>query len=78
MSEQSKKFGEELRKLADAFLSKVKEYVDVCVLMRDLGKIERLASVVNMQMGYEVVKNLRDKGFSMELSELCDRAGEPK
>ena len=64
-----------LRKLGDEFLKTVREEVDSCVLLCDAGRLGRLIRAVNTQTGYEVVRTIREKGFSKELTELCDKVG---
>lgn len=64
-----------LRKLGDEFLDALKEEVDSCILLCDIDRLHNLTHAVDMVMGYEVLKVLRDKGFSKEITELCDKAG---
>ena len=72
---EREKIRKELRKVADEFLETVREEVDSCVLLCDAGRLGRLVATVNTQMGYELVRTIREKGFSKELTELCDKVG---
>jgi hypothetical protein len=65
----------ELRKVADEFLIAVKEEVDSAVLLVDFNRLDRLVTQVDIVMGYNLIKTIRDKGFSKELTELCDKVG---
>jgi len=66
---------EELREVADEFLRTIQEVVDSYVLLGDVERLGRLVSVVNMHTSYELVKTIREKGFSKELTILCDKVG---
>lgn len=67
-----------LEKVAKGFLKSVEEEVDSCLLLEDLDRLGALVSQVDIVLGYQVLKNLRDKGFSKEITELCDKAGKEK
>ena len=64
-----------LRKLSNEFLDALKEEVDSCVILCDVDRLHELTHAVDVVMGYEVLKTLRDKGFGKEITELCDKAG---
>lgn len=78
MKKETKIIRKELRLVADAFLATIKEEVDSCVFLHDIDRLGRLVTQVDIVMGYEVVKVIRDKGFSKELIALCDKVGETK
>lgn len=65
----------ELRKLGNKFLNTMKEEVDSAVLLCDMSRLHDLVHAVDVVMGYQVLKTLRDKGFNKEITELCDKAG---
>ena len=68
----------ELRKAADEFLEAVKERVDMYVLLHDLEGLDRLVTQIDIIGAYETVRAIRDKGFSKELTKLCDKVGRGK
>ena len=72
---EREKIRKKLRKAADEFLKVLREEVDSCVLLCDEGRLERLTALVNMHTSYELVRTIREKGFSKELTELCDKVG---
>lgn len=83
MSEKSlearkEKIRKQLRKVGDHFLQVVKEEVDSCVLLCDMGRLERLTSIFHIHMDSETIRTLREKGLSSEIRELCDKAGRIK
>jgi len=71
----NKKEKEAFRKTADAFLQTMKERVAMLVLIEDVDGLGRLVSQVDILSGYEVIKALRDKGLSKEITALADKAG---
>jgi len=73
---EREKLRDELRNLGDEFLGLVREWVDDCVLLCDVGRFERLVSAFRIHTDSEVLGTIREKGFSKELRELCDRVGE--
>lgn len=72
---QREKLREELRKLGNEFLEALRDEVDSCVFLCDVGKLNRLTSIVHLHMDAELVRAIREKGFDKELRELCDRIG---
>jgi tRNA G26 N,N-dimethylase Trm1 len=68
----------ELRKVADKFLKVIKEEVDDCVFLCDSESLSELAHAVDVAMSHNIIKTIRDKGFSKELTELCDKVGRGK
>jgi len=66
---------EELRRVAEEFLRIVKKKVDLLVLLHDIESLDRLVSQVDIVGAFEIVKVIREKGFSKELDELCDKVG---
>jgi len=68
----------ELRKVADKFLERVKEQVDDDVSFCDVNGLDMLVTAVNMVLDHRIVKTIRDKGFSKELTKLCDKVGRGK
>jgi len=68
----------ELRKVADEFLRVVKEKVDMHVFCDDAQGLSELAGAVDMVSGWQLMKEIREKGFSKELTELCDKVGRGK
>jgi len=75
---EREKIRKELRKVADEFLEAVREAVDSCVLLCDVERLGRLVAAVDTQMGHELVRTIRERGFSKELTELCDKVGRGK
>jgi len=69
---------EELRYAAKEFLDAIKEKVNMHVFLHDIEGLDRMVTQVDMIGAYEVVKGIRDKGFSKELTELCDKVGRGK
>jgi hypothetical protein len=67
-----------LRKTADEFIARIEEIVDHCLILEDVDKLGRLVTQVLIFMDSEVLDALRDKGFSDEITELCDKAGKIK
>lgn len=67
-----------LKETADAFIEAIKEIVAHCLILEDVDKLGRLVTQVDILQGYNVLKALRDKGFSKEIIELCDKAGKKK
>ena len=65
----------ELRRVADEFLSVVKEKVDMHVIHCDSEGLGQLVMAVDMVSGWQLIRNLRKKGFSKEIADLCDKAG---
>jgi hypothetical protein len=64
-----------LRKIADDFLEAMKERVDAFLLLGDVDALGRLITQVDILGAYEVMKVLKDKGFSKEITALADKAG---
>lgn len=69
---------EKLHKVADDFLRAIHEEVDSAVLLDDADRLGHLVSQVDIVLGFELVKRIRDKGFSKEFTELCDKVGRGK
>jgi len=65
----------ELRKVADKFLKLVEERVDNCILLCDAEELSELTHAVDVAMSHNLIKTIREKGFSKELTELCDKVG---
>ena len=59
----------------EQFLSLMKEKVSTYLLLEDIDALDRLVTQMNILSGFEVLKTLRDKGMSKEITELCDKAG---
>ena len=78
MSKLTEKERKALEETADKLLRVVKEMVTLCLWTEDVDKLGRLVTQVHVLQGYEVLKVLRDKGFSKEITELCDKAGKIK
>jgi hypothetical protein len=75
MTKLKRKDHKTLRKVADEFINAVKEEVDSAVLLGDTDRLDRLVTQVDIVLGYEVLKTLRDKGLSKDITKLCDKAG---
>jgi len=65
----------ELRKVADEFLRTVKQEIDDAVFLVDVERLGRLVEQVEMVTSYNLLKNLKDKGYEKEIRQLCDKAG---
>jgi hypothetical protein len=65
----------ELRKVGNKFLKLVKERVDNCILLCDAEGLSELTHAVDVAMSHSLVRTIRDKGFSKELTKLCDKVG---
>jgi len=74
MSEKEK-VRQELRRLGDEFLKMLKEEVDSCVLLCDVGRLHGLFRQVDIYLGYRIIHDLREKGLDDEIRKLCDKAG---
>jgi len=68
----------ELRKVGDEFLKVVKEVVDNQVLLCNVEGLAELVSAVDVLMGHQLVKTIKEKGFSKEFTEFCDKVGRGK
>jgi hypothetical protein len=66
---------EKLRNVADKFLKEVKERVDMYVFLCDIDKLDELIQAVKVVGHYQIVETILNKGFSKELTELCDKVG---
>jgi molybdopterin/thiamine biosynthesis adenylyltransferase len=66
------------KETACRFLEAIKEIVDHCLITEDVDGLGRLVTQIDILQGYEILKVLRDKGVSKEITELCDRAGKKK
>ena len=75
MSKLSVKERKALKETADRFLETIKEIINHCLITEDIDELGRLVTQIDILQGYEVLKVLRDKGFSKEITELCDKAG---
>jgi len=60
---------------AEQFLTVMKEKVSTYLFLEDVDALDRLVSQMDILSGYEVLKTLRDKGMSKQITELCDKAG---
>jgi len=67
-----------LRKVGDEFLRAVKEKVDMYVLLCDVDGLDELVQAVKVVGHYQLVEIIHKKGFSKELTELCDKVGRAK
>ena len=65
-----------LASTAEQFLTVMKEKVSTYLFLEDVDALGRLVSQMDILSGYEVLKTLRDKGMSKQITELCDKAGE--
>jgi hypothetical protein len=65
----------ELREVGDQLVRSVKGIIDTYVILCDSKRLRDLARTIDMMLSYEVVRGLREKGFTEEIAELCDRAG---
>jgi len=70
-----RKIEKRLREVGNKFVQVLKEEVDSAVILCDVGRLERLTSIVHIHMDSEVIRALREKGFDKDIRELCDRAG---
>ena len=75
---EQEKIRQELRKLGDKFLERLREQVDNDVLLCDVEGFDKLVSAVNMVLDHQIVEIIRKKGFSKEFGELCDKVGRGK
>ena len=64
-----------LRSTANKFLCTMQEKVSTYVFLGDVDALDRLVTQMDILSGYEVIKTLRDKGLSKEITRLCDKAG---
>ena len=64
-----------LASTAEQFLTVMKEKVSTYLFLEDVDALDRLVSQMDILSGYEVLKTLRDKGMSKQITELCDKAG---
>lgn len=71
----SKRDKSHLNRVANEFLKAIHEEVSNCLLLEDVDRLGLLVSQVDIILGFEVIKTLKDKGFSKEITELCDKAG---
>ena len=79
MTVQKKKLPRKTKKMlettAKKFLNVMNEKVETYLLLEDIDALDRLIAQMDILGGYEVMKTLRDKGMSKEITELCDKAG---
>lgn len=75
MQKLSKKDKKHLKETAKEFLKTVQERVDQLVFIEDVDGLGRLVEQVEILGGYEVIKVLKDKGLSKDITALCDKAG---
>lgn len=66
----------ELRKRADELLESIKDELYLCVICLDVDRLGRLIELYAHHPSYELLKALRDKGFSEEITKLAKKAGE--
>jgi len=79
MSEKEReKIERALRKVGNKFLKVIKEKVDSYVLLCDSKGLDELVTAVDIVSGWQVVRAIREKGFSKELTDLCDKVGRGK
>jgi len=78
MDKKEEELRKKLRKVGNEFLQVIKEEVDSAILLRDVGRLERLTNIVHIHMDSEVIRVLRKKGLDNEIRELCDKAGRIK
>lgn len=72
---EREKVRKKLRQVADEFLRAVTEKVDSCVVLCDVEGLAELVKAIDVVSGWQVVRTIREKGFSKELTELCDKVG---
>lgn len=70
-----KKIEREIREIGKELLDIIKEEIFLCSTTADADRFERFLSLIDYHTSYEIVRTLRDKGFSKELMKLCDKAG---
>lgn len=75
MQKLSKKTKKHLRETADEFLKTIQERVDQLVFIEDVDGLGRLVEQVEIIGAFEVLKALKDKGLSKDITALCDKAG---
>ena len=71
----SRKEKKALARTAEKFLAVMKEKVTTYLWLEDVDALDRMVSQMDILSGYEVLKTLRDKGLSEEITKLCDKAG---
>ena len=72
---EREKIRKQLRKVGDEFLKTVKEAVDNAVFLCDVDSLDGLVQAVDVYTAYMLVKIIRNKGFSKDLTKLCDKVG---
>ena len=72
---EREKVRKELRRLGDKFLQVVREEVDSAVILCDVDRLDGLIDAFRMQLDHELVNTIKKKGFSKELTALCDKVG---
>lgn len=75
---EQEKIRHELRKLGDKFLERLREQVDSDVLLCDVEGLDKLVSAVNVVLDHRIVETIRNRGFSEEFKEFCDKVGREK
>jgi hypothetical protein len=56
---ERRKTEKDLRKVGNKFLQILKEEVDSAVILCDVGRLERLTSIVHVHMDSEIIRALR-------------------
>lgn len=64
-----------MQRIAREFLKAIHDRVSLCLILEDVDGLGRLVTQMDILMGYEVMKTLRDKGMSEEINKLADKAG---
>ena len=72
---EREKVRKQLRKVGDEFLKTVKEAVDNAVFLCDIDSLDGLVQAIDVYTAYMLVKTIRNKGFSKDLTKLCDKVG---
>jgi len=73
---EREKLRKQLREVSDKILDEVKDFIDNAVFLCETERLGDLAHAINLVTSYELVKAIRDKGFSKELTKLCDKVGQ--
>jgi hypothetical protein len=63
------------KEAADSFLDSIQEEVSSCLILGDVGRLDRLVQIVHIHLDSELMDALRNKGFSKEIEALADKAG---
>lgn len=65
-----------LRKVADRLEQAIKEEIDVCVILCDSGRLNRLATAIDNHMSAEVIHSIRQHWEGQKLlDQLCEKLG---